>query len=80
LKSSSAPLKNDVVREILRVDFENFPYLGIWAKPQAPYVCIEPWIGIADHVDSNREFITKERLIILDAGAEQKFSYSVTIL
>lgn len=79
LKSSSATLKNDLVGEILRVDFEDFPNLGIWAKPKAPYVCIEPWIGIADHVDSNREFISKERLIILDAGAEKEISYSISI-
>lgn len=72
VKSSSATLKNDVVGKILRVDFEDFSYLGIWAKPKAPYVCIEPWIGIADHVDSNREFMTKERLMILDASAEEE--------
>ncbi|MDR1928403.1 MAG: hypothetical protein LBQ33_07190, partial [Oscillospiraceae bacterium] len=24
------------------------PVLGIWAKPGAPYVCLEPWFGIND--------------------------------
>lgn len=32
----------------LSVSFENFKDLGIWAKPGAPFVCIEPWLGYAD--------------------------------
>jgi galactose mutarotase-like enzyme len=32
----------------IQLDFALFPYLGIWAKPGAPFVCIEPWLGVAD--------------------------------
>jgi galactose mutarotase-like enzyme len=32
----------------LSVGFENFKDLGIWAKPGAPFVCIEPWLGFSD--------------------------------
>jgi galactose mutarotase-like enzyme len=32
----------------LRVDFPDTPMLGIWTKPGAAFVCIEPWHGIAD--------------------------------
>jgi galactose mutarotase-like enzyme len=32
----------------LEVRFPNTPYLGVWTKPGAPYICIEPWHGIAD--------------------------------
>ena len=31
-------------------DFKGFPYLGIWAAKDAPFVCIEPWCGHADTV------------------------------
>ncbi len=31
----------------LKVDFESMPHLGIWTKPGAPYLCIEPWFGYA---------------------------------
>ena len=24
------------------------PHLGIWAKPGAPFVCIEPWFSYND--------------------------------
>ena len=34
-------------RDGLRVDFPDLPYLGIWTKPGAPFLCIEPWQGHA---------------------------------
>ncbi len=36
------------------------PYLGIWAKPGAPYVCLEPWCGVDDSTVSDGIFETKE--------------------
>ena len=36
------------------------PYLGIWAKPVAPYVCLEPWCGVDDSTASGGIFETKE--------------------
>ncbi|CAH2714758.1 Protein LacX, plasmid [Neobacillus rhizosphaerae] len=36
----------------VEVRFEGFPFVGIWSKytdgKMAPFVCIEPWYGIAD--------------------------------
>ena len=32
----------------LSVSFPDARYLGIWTKPHAGFVCIEPWRGIAD--------------------------------
>ena len=31
----------------VRIDFPGMPYLGIWSKPGAGFVCIEPWHGFA---------------------------------
>ncbi len=65
--------------KILDFHFKDFPYLGIWAKPNAPYVCIEPWIGHADMEDSNHKIVDKEGVQIL--APQQKFecSYSICI-
>ena len=38
-----------------------FHYLGIWAKPNGNYVCIEPWLGIADNENTNQELKNKRR-------------------
>ncbi|MGQ4002799.1 aldose 1-epimerase family protein [Francisellaceae bacterium CB299] len=32
----------------IQVEFDGFEYLGLWSKPKARYVCIEPWCGRAD--------------------------------
>lgn len=45
--------------------FSDFPFLGIWAKPGAPYVCIEPWHGYVDPSDVNGQIIDKPGIITL---------------
>ena len=27
---------------------DGFPYVGIWSKPEGPFVCLEPWLGRTD--------------------------------
>jgi galactose mutarotase-like enzyme len=80
LKSRSVKLVHQKNGPVLAVDFEDFNYLGIWAKPAAPFVCIEPWLGIADSVDSNQEFSEKEGILKLASGHSDQKSYSITIL
>lgn len=64
---------------VLTVDFPEFPYLGIWAKPAAPFVCIEPWHGVTEHKDSDQDFYKKEKLRILKPNESRTHSYSITI-
>ncbi len=79
LKSTSVILKSDHTPYQLSFDFGEFPYLGIWAAPQAPFVCIEPWCGIADSVDHDQQLATKEGITRLAAGEECKRTWSVTV-
>ncbi|GAB3333461.1 aldose 1-epimerase family protein [Larkinella ripae] len=44
------------------VSFPAFPYLGIWAKPGASFVCIEPWLGCADRDGTPVPFEQKEAI------------------
>ena len=48
LNSNIVTLKSDNSERTVRFDFGDAPFLGIWAKPNAPYVCIEPWYGVND--------------------------------
>lgn len=61
----------------LSVEFPSFNYLGLWAKVDAPYVCIEPWLGCADTVGKPTAFKDKEG--ILSLAAEDKFQASIII-
>lgn len=38
------------------------PYLGIWAKPGAPYVCIEPWYGVNDSTEKKADISQKDAI------------------
>ena len=79
LKSRKVTLKHKSKGPVLSMSFDDFSYLGIWAKPNAPYVCIEPWLGIADSETTNQKIEDKEGIIALNAGLIFNASYSIEI-
>jgi len=79
LNSNRVSLKSRKSDQVLIMSFEDFQYLGIWAKPGAEFVCIEPWLGIADSRDSDRNFETKEGLIKLRPKKIFNAAYSIAI-
>ncbi|WP_026726566.1 aldose 1-epimerase family protein [Flavobacterium sasangense] len=62
---------------VLSVQFEGFPYLGIWTKPNAPFLCIEPWCGLADNRNHNGNIFKKEGINFLQA--KETFSKTIKI-
>lgn len=79
IPSKKVSLKSKNLGEILNVEYSNFKNLGIWAKPGAPYVCIEPWLGIADVEGTNKEFTTKEGIEKLESHTDFMAVYTITI-
>lgn len=79
LKSRTVSLKHKTKGKVLSVNFNDFKQLGIWAKPKAPYVCIEPWLGFADNETTDQNIETKEGHLELKAGEIFNASYSITI-
>ena len=76
IESNKVYLKENE-RTILEFDFTGFPYLGLWAKIGAPFVCIEPWMNTADKENSDGKIETKEDIIKLEPDEEFKCSYSI---
>jgi galactose mutarotase-like enzyme len=64
----------------LKVNFEKFPYLGIWTKQNAPFLCIEPWFGFADFVDSNGNIFEKPGIQTINEKEAFETSLSIEIL
>ena len=64
LRSRGATLARKNTRGV-HVDFGGAPCLGVWAKPGAKYVCIEPWYGIDDRFDAAHDFPYKEQILSL---------------
>lgn len=61
----------------VEMEFDGFPSFGIWSKPGAPFVCLEPWCGIADSVDASGRLEDKPGLIWLPPGEGWRRSFAV---
>ncbi|WP_298552733.1 aldose 1-epimerase family protein [uncultured Algibacter sp.] len=77
--SRKITLKSNKNGAILSVEYPGFPYLGIWAKPNGNYVCIEPWLGIADSETTNQVLKNKEGILSLDANKTFEATYTIEI-
>jgi galactose mutarotase-like enzyme len=65
----------------VEIDFADFPDLGIWAKPGiAPFVCLEPWQGMASPEGFAGDFAEKPGVVSLAPGATREWRYSIRIL
>lgn len=80
LHSKEVSIVSHKHKKRLQLNFEGFPYLGIWAKPGADYVCLEPWIGCADVEGFQDDFTKKEKVVVLPAGKEFQSSYSISLI
>jgi galactose mutarotase-like enzyme len=64
----------------LKFHYQGFPYLGIWSKNQtSPFVCIEPWFGVADHDTHDGRLENKEGIQKLDSQAKFTCDYKVDL-
>ena len=63
----------------IRVDFPDMPHLGIWTKPGAGFICIEPWQGHADPEGFDDELSTKPGIVLVQPGASRNFTIGITV-
>ncbi|MFN3433045.1 MAG: aldose 1-epimerase family protein [Sphingomonas sp.] len=63
----------------LRIAFPDTPMLGIWTKPGAAYICVEPWHGIADPEGYTGDFRDKPGVFTVPAGGETRIAMQVTL-
>ncbi|MEH3046024.1 aldose 1-epimerase family protein [Sphingomonas adhaesiva] len=79
------PVHSDAVRygagdgPQLDIAFPDTPMLGIWTKPGAAFVCVEPWHGIADPQGYTSEFRDKPGVFEIAPGGEKRVTMSVTL-
>jgi len=63
----------------LKVDFEDFPSLGIWTKENAPFICIEPWFGYSDTLEKYGDILKKEGIVLLEANQIFNAEFSIQV-
>ncbi len=59
--------------------FPDTPYLGVWTKPGAPYICIEPWHGIADPQGFHGDFREKPGVFKVAPGEARLITLSISL-
>ena len=65
---------------ILNFTFTDFPNFGIWTKVNAPFICLEPWIGYSDGLNATGNILEKEGIQVLEPNASRRFNFSIEIL
>ncbi|WP_368031133.1 aldose 1-epimerase family protein [Arcobacter sp. s6] len=80
LNIKQVTFKNSKNKNYVKLQFEKFPYLGLWSKPSgAPFLCIEPWFGVADSYDSSKNLEDKKGIISLKKDEIFSCFYSIEI-
>ncbi|MGI3170380.1 aldose 1-epimerase family protein [Pseudooceanicola sp. C21-150M6] len=64
---------------VLRFEMENLPRLGIWQPPGAPFICIEPWHGIAARLGAGPAIEDRPGTVTLAPKEAMRFVWSVTV-
>lgn len=78
---ASASLFDKAGHRVLTVRCPQADAFGIWApnKRGCPFVCIEPWCGVADRKGFNGDISEKDCIHCLISSDNYQFSYSITI-
>jgi galactose mutarotase-like enzyme len=62
-----------------RMRFPDTPYLGVWSKPGAPFVCIEPWHGFSDPEGYSGDFTAKPGVFLVPARSAKVMTMVITL-
>jgi galactose mutarotase-like enzyme len=79
IKSKEVLIRNHQTPSFVSVSYTDFNSLGIWAAPDAPFLCIEPWLGYADSAGELREFSQKDGIQKLEISKVFECSFSIGI-
>jgi len=63
--------------KIVKVSYSDFETIGVWAKPGAPFVCIEPWIGYSDTTGSTQNLFDKKGSKVLLPNHTFEANYTI---
>jgi galactose mutarotase-like enzyme len=79
LHSREVTIKSTKHDQTLSVEFPHFNYLGIWAKPGADFLCIEPWLGCTDTGGKHVDITKKEAIQHLKYGHVFEAAFFISI-
>lgn len=66
-------------RRAVHFTWENLPNFAVWSKKDAPFVCLEPWHGLAAEVGGTDEIAARPYGEVLGPGASGRYSFRVEL-
>lgn len=79
LASRQVTIRSNKHEHAVRVSYPEFPYLGLWAKPGASFVCIEPWLGCADSEGAPKPIEQKEAIQCVDVDEVFEAAFTIEV-
>ncbi len=80
MNTNEISIRSHKHNKFVKVEFDGFPFVGVWTPGNnAPFLCIEPWYGIADEVNPAKDFKDKKGIQSLQANETFTCRYSITI-
>lgn len=61
------------------VKSEGFPSYGIWSVKDAPFVCLEPWMGRCDNIGFDKEISEKPGINKVESGETFEKEYQIVV-
>lgn len=63
----------------IKVEFPDATHLGLWTRPGAGFICIEPWRGVADPVGYTGEFSDKPGIFMVEPGRSERLTMTIAV-
>jgi len=63
----------------IEVRFPDATFLGLWTRPGAPFICIEPWQGVTDPAGFTEDFTQKPGVFTVAPGASHSLNVGITL-
>ena len=64
----------------LRIAFDGLPQLAVWSRPPGDFICVEPWHGHPEPIDSAGPFVDKPGLAAVPPGETQTFRMTIEVV
>ncbi len=63
-------------KKVVRLEYPDSPHLLIWTKPDARFVCLEPWNGMPDGKEST-ELKVKDSICLANPASKTSFAHKI---
>ena len=78
--SRSVTFRKRATGERIKIEFPGSKYFVIWSLKNKDFVCLEPWAGFPDSVDSSGKIEEKEGIIKLARHRKKTIAHRITFL